>query len=293
MTISGTITGIQRFSLDDGPGIRTTVFLKGCNLKCLWCHNPETIESTPQLIYNEALCIGCGACKQACKRNLHDIVPDGHKFERSNCETCFACISVCPVNALECSGKKIEPEELLKVILKDKSFYQISGGGVTFSGGEPFLHPDFLPVMLKKCVENGLHTCVDTAANIHWSLIESVMDDVNIFLVDCKLISQELHEKATGVKNQRILENIKRLGETGKEIWIRIPIVPGFQDRDKEIQKFSDFLCSVSGIARIELLPYHRYGEGKYKLLGMEYGLPDASVPNDESIASIKEILFV
>lgn len=268
------VSNIQRFSLDDGPGIRTTVFFKGCNLHCAWCHNPECIVPglTLQLIENS--CTGCGKCAEVCAQGVHTIGEDGrHLVERSRCVGCGKCAYQCSHTALNLIGTRYEPEELLRQVLKDRKYYETSGGGVTFSGGEPMLYPEYLSEMLKLCREAGLHTAVDTAGCVPFSAFEQVLPWAELFLYDIKLWSSDRHRAATGVPNERILENLRRLTDAGGEVYIRTPVIPTFNDDLEELGQIASFLAGLPArerVRKIQLLPYHSYGVGKYATLGAD-----------------------
>ncbi|MBQ8552098.1 MAG: glycyl-radical enzyme activating protein [Clostridia bacterium] len=277
MAVIGRVFNIQRFSTHDGPGIRTTVFFKGCNLHCKWCHNPESISMKPQLELNTDLCIGCGACFHACP--FHMIDESGaHIIDRYKCTGCGKCTDTCYAKALTPVGKDTDTDELMKDILTDKMYFDLSNGGVTFSGGECMIQPDFLSELVAQCRKEGVHTAVDTAGNVPWSYFEKV--DADMYLYDLKAVDPTLHKKLVGVDNKLILENLKRLSDAGKRMWIRIPYVPDCNDG--EIPAMAEFLRGITA-EKIELLPYHRLGEGKYDSLGIERG--DAiRTPTDEEL---------
>lgn len=258
------VSQIQRFSLHDGPGIRTTIFLKGCNLRCKWCHNPESQLAQKQMMYYKDKCIGCGKCAEVCPHQL------------KKCDFCGKCELYCPADARKVCGKEYSVDEVFSEIAKDKMFYENSGGGATFSGGECMLQIDFLYEILKKCKENGIHTAIDTAGNVPWEYFERVLPYADLFLYDVKAISDELHKQGTGVSNKLILENLLRL--SGKcDIIVRIPIIGGFNDDNAEVKKIAEFLKKIKCIKK-ELLPYHSMGEHKYDALGIEhknYSVPD------------------
>ena len=283
----GFITNIQPFSLDDGPGIRTTVFFRGCNLRCAWCHNPECIPFQAVLRYNESVCIGCGLCGENCPNGCHQLDETGHVINRAACSGCGACVSACPAGALELNGRGYSEEELFKILDADHAFFKRSGGGVTFSGGEPVLQNIFLSGILKRCKENGLHTAVDTAGNVLWEMFESILPNTDLFLYDIKMITPEKHLEATGVRNDKILENLTELCRRNAKIWVRVPIIPDFHNAD-EISKIAAFLKDLP-LERIELIPYHRYGVGKYKSLGVPYTLT-CTEPSAEQMREMAEL---
>lgn len=253
-------------------------FFRGCNLRCAWCHNPECIPFQAVLRYNRSVCIDCGLCVQVCPQGCHTIDAEGHTVERANCNGCGFCAVHCPAGALELNGRGYTEEELLSQILADAEFYQSSGGGVTFSGGEPVLQNLFLSGILKRCREAGIHTAVDTAGNVSWEMFEAILPYTDLFLYDVKFITPEKHLAATGVTNGKILENLKELCWRKARIWVRVPLVPDFHDLS-EIQTIAAFLNDLP-VERIELIPYHRYGVGKYAALGVPYTVsckePDA-----------------
>ena len=268
---------IQRNSCVDGPGIRTTVFFKGCNLKCAWCHNPESQSAKPQMMFYKDKCTGCGKCKSVCPYHLEQ------------CELCGKCTLYCPVDARKVCGKEHTVDEVLKEVLKDQAFYETSGGGVTFSGGECMLQIDFLAEILKKCKENGIHTAVDTAGHIPFESFEKILPYTDLFLYDIKIFDSQKHKQYVGVGNELILENLKKLFERKVKLWIRIPIIPDVNDSIEEIQKIKDFLKTIGTPEKIELLPYHAMGENKYRAIGKEPQI--FKTPDAENMKRLKEIL--
>ena len=268
---------IQRNSFVDGPGIRTTVFFKGCNLKCAWCHNPESQSAKPQMMFYKDKCTGCGKCKSVCPYHLEQ------------CELCGKCTLYCPVDARKVCGKEHTVDEVLKEVLKDQAFYETSGGGVTFSGGECMLQIDFLAEILKKCKENGIHTAVDTAGHIPFESFEKILPYTDLFLYDIKIFDSQKHKQYVGVSNELILENLKKLFERKAKLWIRIPIIPDVNDSIEEIQKIKDFLKTNGTPEKIELLPYHAMGENKYRAIGKEPQI--FKTPDAENMKRLKEIL--
>ncbi len=254
--MKATIFDIQRASFVDGPGIRTTVFFKGCNLKCKWCHNPESQSAKPQIMFYKNKCIGCGKCVEACPTKMKE------------CVLCGKCADVCLHDARQLCGKEMTAEEVLKTILKDKNFYETSDGGVTFSGGECMLQIDFLYEILKLCKNGGIHTAVDTAGNVKWEYFEKIIPYTDLFLYDVKCFSEQKHVEGTGVSNKLILENLTRLSKEFKgDIIVRIPVMDGYNT--DELPEIASFLKNL-GITEVELLPYHKMGEHKYDALGME-----------------------
>ena len=269
---------IERNSYVDGPGIRTTVFFKGCNLKCAWCHNPESQSFKPQMLFYRDKCTGCGKCKAVCP------TPE-------NCTLCGKCALYCPADARKICGKEYTVEEVLKEVLKDKAYYENSGGGVTFSGGECMLQVDFLLELLKICKENGIHTAVDTAGHIPFESFEKILPYTDLFLYDIKIFDPDKHKKYTGVSNELILENLKKLSEAGGKIWIRIPIIPDVNDSMEEMQKIKELLAVCGQPEKVELLPYHAMGEHKYRAIGAD--LQIFSTPDTEKMRQLNAIFAI
>lgn len=271
------IFDIQRNSYVDGPGIRTTVFFKGCNLRCAWCHNPESQSPKPQLMFYKNKCTGCGKCKEKCPHALE------------SCTLCGKCTLYCPHDAREICGEEYTVDQLLREVLKDKTFYETSGGGVTFSGGECMLQIDFLEEILKACQENGIHTAVDTAGHVPYEYFERILPCTDLFLYDVKCYDSETHRQYTGVGNRLILENLKRLLATGRSVWVRIPIIPTVNDTVEEIQKIKELLDRCGTPEKIELLPYHAMGEHKYMAINREACI--FSVPSAQTMEKLNRIL--
>ncbi|MBQ9098763.1 MAG: glycyl-radical enzyme activating protein [Clostridia bacterium] len=274
--MKATIFDIERNSYVDGPGIRTTVFFKGCNLRCVWCHNPESQSPKPQMMFYKNKCTGCGKCKERCPNNLE------------KCGLCGKCTLYCPHDAREICGKEYTVDEVIREILKDKAFYDNSDGGVTFSGGECMLQIDFLEEILKECKKNGIHTAVDTAGYVQFEYFERILRFTDLFLYDIKCFDSEKHKQYTGVGNESILENLKRLLTTKKSVWIRIPIIPMVNDTEEELQKIKSFLEACQSPKKIELLPYHAMGEHKYEAIGKEVQM--FAVPSEEKMMRLKKI---
>ena len=287
------VSNIQRFSLDDGPGIRTTVFFKGCNLRCAWCHNPECIEAAFSLQFEEASCTACGKCAEVCTNGVHRIDEAGkHRIDRSKCIGCGACAYSCPNTALSLIGRRYTPEELLAQVMKDHKYYETSKGGVTFSGGEPMLYPSYLSDVLRLCKAEGLHTAVDTAGCVDFSGFEQVMPWADLFLYDIKLLNGEKHKNATGVPNERILENLDRLTRAEADVYIRTPVIPTYNDELDELSNIAAFLAKLPGrehVRLIQLLPYHNYGVGKYEALGKASRTTDIKSPSEEFMKAALE----
>ena len=274
--MKATVFDIQRSSFVDGPGIRTTVFFKGCNLRCAWCHNPESQSAALQMMFYKNKCTGCGKCKEKCPNSLE------------KCDFCGRCTLYCPHDAREICGKEYTVEEILRVILKDKTFYENSDGGVTFSGGECMLQIDFLEEILKECKKNGIHTAVDTAGHVPFEKFERILPYTDLFLFDVKCLDSEKHKRYTGVGNELILENLARLLRADARVWIRIPVIPEVNDTVEEMKAIRQLLDGCGSPEKVELLPYHALGEHKYEALGKS---PCAfSVPSEKRMALLKSI---
>ncbi len=272
--MTGMIFDIQRFSIHDGPGIRTTVFFKGCDLRCLWCHNPESQSAKPELMFYKEKCVGCGECRKICPRAFTaDCIAEGD------------CVPACRHGAREISGRTESAHSVAATVLRDKAFYAQSGGGATLSGGEPLLQLEFAVELLSVLKENGVHTAIETAGNVPFSAIETVLPFVDLFLYDIKGIDPEKHKKNTGVSNERIVENARALAETGKDLLFRMPYIPGYNDA--EAPAVADFAHSLG--RDIELMAYHEVGKGKYASLGRDYPTPDAVPPEPAFMKALAE----
>jgi pyruvate formate lyase activating enzyme len=265
--MDGWVFDIQRFSIHDGPGIRTTVFLPGCNLRCFWCHNPESQPAGPCVQFFPDKCIVCGQCAEVCPEGAQ-LVADGQRvYVRDLCRTCGACVDTCYAGALVIKAKRMSVAEVMAEVGKDRPYYDDSGGGVTFSGGEPALQSEFLVELLVASKALGIHTAVDTAAQVPWETLAALLPHTDLFLVDIKAFGEEVHRAGTGVDNRRILENVRRLAAGGVELRIRIPVIPGFNADAAE-----------------ELLPFHHLGGGKYESLGRTYPSRAIQPPTDEAM---------
>lgn len=276
------VFNIQKFSLNDGPGIRTTVFLKGCMLKCIWCHNPESQAFKPQLMLHEEKCIGCGKCEKLCSKNLHCF--DGeHTIDRDNCIACGECANEC-VGALEIVGRDCSVSEVIDEVMKDKVFYDNSHGGITLSGGEPLAQFDATLALLRAAKEKGIHTCIETCGYAEWEKVKELLPYTDLFLWDCKETNSDLHMEYTGVSNDLILENLNKLSESGAEIILRCPIIPGKNDREDHFEKIGMLSEKLKSVKWVEILPYHPLGKGKNRSLGKEDPLCNLTFPSDETV---------
>ena len=266
------IFDIQRFSVQDGPGIRTSVFLKGCNVGCLWCQNPESLSREPQLMYYEEKCVLCGACTAVCAQGVHELNKREHRLNRSACIACGACAKVCPAGALELAGYDIGTAELMESVLRDKAFYEKTGGGVTFSGGEPLAQAAELAKVLQRCKAKDIHTAVETSSNVPEQAIRAVMPYTDLLICDIKCASNALHKKVTRTGNGAIQRNLEMLFHSGKNMWIRIPVIPGVNDTEQELMAMAALIRrGGAAVERIEFMPYHDFGKSKYTALGMDY----------------------
>jgi len=274
---TATIFDIQRGSLVDGPGIRTTVFFKGCNLRCAWCHNPESQSSQPQMMFYEDMCIGCGKCKEVC--------------QHETCILCDRCELFCLKGARKVCGREYRVDEVVAEVLKDTCYYANSGGGVTCSGGECMLQIDFLLEVLKQCKTHGIHTAVDTAGAVAWESFERIMPYTDLFLYDIKCLDQEKHKQYVGTGNDLILKNLRKLLESGARVWIRIPVIAGVNDDVEEMVKIKAFLKECKEVEKIELLPYHALGEHKYRALEMEPKRFEA--PDEDKMRLLRNVFEV
>lgn len=270
------IFDIQRNSFVDGSGIRTTVFFKGCNLKCKWCHNPESQSTQKQMMYYKDKCIGCGKCAEVCPNQL------------KKCDFCGKCELYCPADARKVCGKEYSANEVFNEIAKDKIFYENSGGGATFSGGECMLQIDFLCEILQKCKQEHIHTAIDTAGFVPWENFERVLPYTDLFLYDIKTLNDDVHKEFVGVSNKPILSNLRKLLEVKANVWIRIPIIPNVNDSAEDMKAVKAFL-DVCKPAKIELLPYHKMGEHKYTAL--ERKMTSFAVPSKEKLDKLNRIL--
>ena len=291
----GTIFDIQRFSVHDGPGIRTTVFLKGCPLKCLWCHNPESHGISPDLAYYESKCASCGACINACDNGCHKMIDGVHSFDRTSCTACGKCATVCPFSALELFGRRESVESVIAEVLRDNDFYKNSGGGVTVSGGEPLMQPDFLIALLKAAKERGLHTCIETSGFASESVIRDVAEYTDMFLFDLKATDEDKHRELTGVPLEPIKRNLYVLDSLGKSIVLRCPLIPDINTDDEHISNIASIASSLENILEVNVMAYHTLGNSKYSAIGKENKL-DGKKSMDKSekemyIASISKAI--
>lgn len=285
----GVLFNIQRYSLHDGPGIRTIPFFKGCPLSCKWCSNPESQNPHPEIVYNQISCVHCGKCLAACPE--HAIALSNPFFiDRDKCINCGHCADVCPTGALEIKGKTMSVEQVLLELKKEENLFRRSGGGVTLSGGEPLQQPVFARELLKGCKEKGWHTAMETTGCAPKEVIEDVFPWVDLALTDIKALNPQIHKENTGVDNTLILENLMRISFITKVV-VRIPVIPGVNDNPDEIRAIGEFARLLSNVDTIHLLPYHTYGQNKYSLLGRIYPMGDTPVMADEQVEPLRDVI--
>jgi len=286
--VKGWVFDIQRYSINDGPGIRTTVFFKGCPLRCLWCDNPESQRSAPEMLFFEPACARCYRCLETCTSGATTVAADSSiQIDRQKCTACGRCVEVCLNQARALSGKLITAHEVLDVVRKDSLFYSNSGGGLTVSGGEPFYQPEFLKEVLRLCQEHGIHTAVETCGYARWSVVQGVLDHIDLFLFDVKHLDPETHLRLTGVDNTLILDNLRRIASRGKELILRAPLIPNCNDGPEELAALAN-LARELGIKRIDIVPYHRLGERKYNRLGRTYQMEGVAQYTEEAAERVK-----
>ena len=283
----GIIFDIKRYAIHDGPGIRTSVFLKGCPLRCWWCHNPESQSIEPVVLYRPDRCIGCGGCERACPEGAIRITPKGFIADPALCRSRGNCAEVCPSGARELVGKNVDVPWVMREIEKDRLFYEESGGGVTFTGGEPLMQPDFLEELLMECRKTDIHTAVDTTGYASPEVVRKIARYTDLFLYDVKFMDAEKHLKYTGVSNELILDNLVLLSREGARIFVRVPVIPGINDNAGEMAAIARFVSNLPGIVELAVLPYHRTAKQKYERFGMEYLLRDLEEPQEEEMENL------
>jgi pyruvate formate lyase activating enzyme len=287
--MTGRIFDLKRYSIHDGPGIRTTVFLKGCALNCLWCHNPESIDPGPELMHWPARCKRCQACIKACPLGALTSDPAGAiLIDRAKCDLCGRCAEACLYDAMQIVGREVTVEEVVAEVERDRVFFEQSGGGVTLSGGDPLVQPAFAEAVLEACRSRGIHTALDTAGFAANGALERLARHADLVLFDLKVMDPEKHKSSTGVPNAVILENLKSLGDAGREVWVRAPLVPGVNDDDDNIRRTITLLRSLGGIRRVDLLPYHAGGLEKARRIGKAARFRKFESPSEERLAGIE-----
>lgn len=285
------IFDIKRYAINDGPGIRIAIYFKGCPLRCSWCHNPESQSPKVQKLYTPSKCIGAQECIKICPENALTLTPNGIVTNSDKCTLCGLCADACPTKAIEMSGKLYNVEELVQIIEREKVHIEQSNGGVTFSGGEPLMYPEFLIEMLKECGKKGLHRAVDTCGFAPTKTLLKVAKHTDLFLYDLKLINPVLHKNWTGVDNQLILDNLKVLNEIGASVNIRIPLIKNVNTNEKELKQMAQFISDLPGEKPfVNLLPYHNIASGKYKILELEYDSENLEEPSEEDLINASKI---
>lgn len=288
--LTADITNIQHFNVHDGPGIRTIVFFQGCPLKCKWCQNPEAISMTRRIMYNQELCIGCGACVESCP-NQAIAWKAGRLFtDQDKCKLCGKCVENCYTLARTMSSKNMTLDEVYKEVMKDETSYRKSEGGVTVSGGEPLLRIDFIEALFQKMKDAGINTAIETAGYVPWERIERIASLTDTFLFDLKMVDLEKSLYWTGVDNGRIKHNIRRVCEIHDNVVIRIPLIPGVNDSDEEFGRMMEFVSSLRHINSVHILPFHNFGANKYSLLGDRYEMESVSVENETRVQACLRI---
>jgi pyruvate formate lyase activating enzyme len=285
--MKGIVFDIKRFAIHDGPGIRTTVFLKGCPLNCAWCHNPESQSPKQDILYRPGLCLMCGKCISACPRSALSRTTSAIERDSAACDLCGACAAICPSDALSRVGYSVESAELMEEIERDISFFDESSGGVTFSGGEPLAQPAFLAEMLDLCSRRRIHTAVDTSGHALPGVMADIAGRTDLVLFDIKLLDSQLHMKYTGVVNSNILDNLRHVSSRGIPMEIRTPIIPGITDTPENLDAIAAFIMSLPVPPPLRLLPHHRAAMSKYGRFGIPNRLPDIEDPTPDRIASI------
>jgi pyruvate formate lyase activating enzyme len=284
------VFNIQRFCLNDGPGIRTLVFLKGCPLHCNWCSNPESQSPVPELMHLSRLCVICGTCIDYCTPRALSMTANGLAIDRERCSVCGDCTEACPTGALEIGGTNYSVEQLIAQVTRDRHFFEMSGGGVTLTGGEPLGHPQFSEAVLISLHHERLHTAVETSGFANWTAFERILPHTDLFLYDLKHLDDDRHIAGTGVSNHRILGNLEMLTAAGATVVVRLPLIPGFNMDSTDILAAARF-AEEAGVRDIELMPYHRFGQGKYAALGREYALGGVAPPPEDKVGELAKMI--
>jgi len=277
----GTVFAVKRYAIHDGPNIRTTVFLKGCPLSCVWCHNPEGLSPAIEVVTMPERCVGCGECVRSCPERALIVTGQGVSRDTEACTNCGQCVDICPALAHERTGSGETVESVMETVRKDMPFYDQTGGGVTFSGGEPLMQPVFLKKLLTACGRLGLHRAVDTSGFAGQDVLMDVAEETDLFLFDLKHMDDAVHRKYTGVSNEDILANIAALAAAGVDMVVRLPLMPGINDTDANLQATGAFVAGLAGVRRMDVLPYHAAARSKYAKLGLEY--PGFGIPKAEN----------
>lgn len=288
--MNGTTFNILRYTVDDGPGVRSTVFMKGCPLRCPWCANPESQSFHPEVSFRAVSCIGCGRCKENCPEGAIEIVDGLAVIDREKCAHCMTCVDMCLNTAMKRMGDEQSVEDVLKVVARDKDYYEESGGGVTVSGGEPMMHPEFVKELFERLHGEGIHTCLDTTGHCDTNVLLDVLESTDLVLFDLKHMDSAKHEEVVGVPTDLIHKNLRTIVDSGTDVIIRIPYIPGFNDDDENMKATAEFVKEVSPNSHVDILPYHELGANKYESIGMEYSMASTEKPTPEQLSHSKEI---
>jgi pyruvate formate lyase activating enzyme len=289
--MEGIVFNIQRYSIDDGPGVRTTVFLKGCPLTCPWCSNPESWNPLPEVAWRYTSCKKCGTCVETCPLGIITLDEDGVHIDRNSCDRCGKCVESCVQEALRMSGTKMTVEEVYNVVKRDMDYYKLSGGGLTCSGGEILMQADFVAELFKRCRKNDIHTCADTSGLGSKQAMEKILAYTDLVYYDLKHMDAAEHKRICGQSNDLILRNLALVVERGIPMVIRVPLIPGYNDSDENITAMAKTVAELAKETTINILPYHRYGENKYRMIDMKYQLKDVRYPTEKELDRAKRII--
>jgi len=289
----GLVFNIQRFSIHDGPGIRTTVFLKGCPLSCAWCSNPESLGTHPEIITRDVKCIQCGKCVEACPKQAITTIENSRVIQWEKCNHLMKCAEVCPSGAIEAVGRTMTVVEVMDTVARDASYYQRTGGGMTLSGGEPMVQWPFALKLLQEAKKIGLHTALDTTGYGDWEILDKLLNFTDLVLYDVKHPNSARHQEGTGVPNERILDNLRKMvAKPGCKVWVRHPVIPQFSDSEEVLEALCKLVLTLeSSVEKISLLPYHKFGEVKYAAMGRAYPWKEIPTVSDERIEEFKKLI--